>query len=92
MLTIIWAFSELTQHQRSLITDHNKYNNNEKIWNAARITEMWQRLSEQMLLEKWHAIVLLTIGLPPNFSLFFLKKTVKKKAVSLKYNEVKEGQ
>ena len=28
--------------QRSPITDHfNKYTNNEKIWNIARITEMW---------------------------------------------------
>ena len=89
MLTIIWAFSELKQHQRSLITDHNKYNNNEKIWNTARITKMWQKLSEQILLEKWHPIVLLTIGLPPNFSLFLF---FFKKAVSLKYNQVKEGQ
>ena len=28
----------------SKITDHhNKYNNNEKVWNIARITKMWHR-------------------------------------------------
>ena len=28
------------QHQRSLIIDHNKYNNNEKVRNILRITKM----------------------------------------------------
>ena len=41
---------------RSLLTDHhNKYNNDEKLWNIAelpkRALESW---SEQMRLEKWH--------------------------------------
>ena len=38
MLIIIWAFRELWKwQQRSLITDHSKYNNNDKFWNTARI-------------------------------------------------------
>lgn len=46
---IIWAFSESS----SLITDHhNKYNNNENIWNMT-ITKMRHKTeSDQMLLEK----------------------------------------
>lgn len=32
------------KHQRSLITYHyNKYNNNEKVCNTARISKMWHR-------------------------------------------------
>lgn len=34
--------------------DHHKYNINEKVWNIARITKMWQTVSKQMLPEKWH--------------------------------------
>ena len=40
------AFSQsfCISDQSILITDHNnKYNNNEKVWNIARITKMWYR-------------------------------------------------
>lgn len=40
----MWAQFVVTDH-------HNKYNN-EKVWNIARITKVWQTQSEQMLLGK----------------------------------------
>lgn len=52
----------------SNITDHyNKYNDNERVCNIARITKMGN--SEQRLLEKIALIVLLDARLPQVFNL-----------------------
>ena len=57
-------------HQWSLTDHYNKENNNENIWNIARITKMWHKdTSEQMLLEKLVQTALLEVGLPQTFNL-----------------------
>ena len=57
-------------HQWSLTDHSNKENNNENIWNIARITKMWHKdTSEQMLLEKLVQTALLEVGLPQTFNL-----------------------
>ena len=49
MLTITWAFSKSysfwnSRYQRPLITDqHNKYNNNEKVWTIVSVSTMRHR-------------------------------------------------
>ena len=57
-------------HQRSLIKDrHNKYNNNERVWNIARITKMWHRDKKWWVVGKMAPIDLLNAGLPQTFNL-----------------------
>ena len=69
------------QYQRSLITDHhNKYNNNEKVWNIdiGRIFNMWHRDTKwSNAVEKMVPIDLLNAELPQTFHLL-------KNAISVK--------
>lgn len=61
MLSIICAFSKLS----SLTADHHKkYNNNGKVINIVKITEMWQRHKESKCYEKNGADRLHDTGLP----------------------------
>ena len=57
--------------QRSLITDHhNKYNNNENVWNTARTTKMWPRdMKWANAVGKMVPIVLLDAVSPQTFNL-----------------------
>ena len=66
------------KHQRSLITYHyNKYNNNEKVCNTARISKMWHR---EM---KWENVIRKTA---PK-SLTLLSQTFIKNSLSVKHNK-----
>lgn len=59
------------QPQRPLITNHhNRENNNEKIWNNVRITNMWHRdMKWAYAIGKMSLIDLLNAGLLQTFNL-----------------------
>jgi hypothetical protein len=74
------------KHQWSLTTNrHNRCNNNEKVWNIARITKMWHRDTQWAhAAGKMAPIDLLDPGLPQN-----LQYVKKKNATSAKYSKTR---
>lgn len=58
-------------YQRSLITGHhNKYSNDEKVWNFARIAKMWHRDGKWAnIVGKMAPVVLFDAGFPPILNL-----------------------
>lgn len=69
----------------SNIADHYKKHNNEKVWNRARTTNMWQSGREQMLLEKLLAWCRVAIDI-----WFIKKQTKKQKTKQYLQNKIKQ--